>query len=170
MIEVGKNSLQNDRLTLHARGGETWLHAQGIPGSHVLIRTESEPSDETLLYAAKLAAYFSKGRNHPQLPVDYTRRKYVKKSANAPAGLVTYTNFKTLIIGLTPEEWHISFRKEAADDEHPSSPSPRPRTHSLFMIPTAITCLPPQPPLTRSTPAWRRARRKSAASWNSTPG
>lgn len=104
VIEVGKNSLQNDRLTLHARGGETWLHAQGIPGSHVLIRTESEPSDETLLYAAKLAAYFSKGRNHPQLPVDYTRRKYVKKSANAPAGLVTYTNFKTLIIGLTPED------------------------------------------------------------------
>ena len=104
VIEVGKNSLQNDRLTLHARGGETWLHAQGIPGSHVLIRTESDPSDETLLYAAKLAAYFSKGRNHPQLPVDYTRRKYVKKSANAPAGLVTYTNFKTLIIGLTPED------------------------------------------------------------------
>ena len=104
VIEVGKNSLQNDRLTLHARGGETWLHAQGIPGSHVLIRTESDPSDETLLYAAKLAAYFSKGRNHPQLPVDYTLRKYVRKSANAPAGLVTYTNFKTLIIGLTPED------------------------------------------------------------------
>ena len=103
-IEVGKNSLQNDRLTLHARGGETWLHAQGIPGSHVLIRTEAPPSDETLLYAAKLAAYFSKGRNHPQLPVDYTKRKYVKKSANAPAGLVTYTHFKTLIIGLTPED------------------------------------------------------------------
>lgn len=104
VIEVGKNSLQNDRLTLHARGGETWLHAQGIPGSHVLIRTEAQPSDETLLYAAKLAAYFSKGRNHPQLPVDYTLRKYVRKSANAPAGLVTYTNFKTLIIGLTPED------------------------------------------------------------------
>ena len=104
VIEVGKNSLQNDRLTLHARGSETWLHAQGIPGSHVLIRTEAPPSDETLLYAAKLAAYFSKGRNHPQLPVDYTLRKYVRKSANAPAGLVTYTNFKTLIIGLTPED------------------------------------------------------------------
>lgn len=104
VIEVGKNALQNDRLTLHARGGETWLHAQGIPGSHVLIRTEDEPSDETLLYAAKLAAYFSKGRNHPQQAVDYTRRKYVKKGAGASAGLVIYTNFKTLIIGLTPED------------------------------------------------------------------
>lgn len=104
VIEVGKNALQNDRLTLHARGGETWLHAQGIPGSHVLIRTEDDPSDETLLFAAKLAAYYSKGRNHPQQAVDYTRRKYVKKGAGAPAGLVIYTNFKTLIIGLTPED------------------------------------------------------------------
>jgi len=104
VIEVGKNSLQNDRLTLHARGNETWLHAQNIPGSHVIIRTEEEPSDETLLYAAKLATYYSKGRNHPQQAIDYTRRKYVKKAAGSPAGMVTYTHFKTLIIGLTPED------------------------------------------------------------------
>ncbi len=104
LIEVGKNSIQNDRLTLHARGNETWLHAQGIPGSHVIIRSEAEPTDETLLYAAKLAAYYSKGRNHPALPVDYTKRKYVKKSANAAAGMVTYTHFQTAIIGLTPED------------------------------------------------------------------
>lgn len=103
-ILVGKNSLQNDRLTLHARGGELWLHAQGIPGSHVLIKSESEPSDETLLWAAKLAAYFSKGRNHPALPVDYTRRKHVKKAAGSPAGFVTYTHFQTILIGLTPKD------------------------------------------------------------------
>lgn len=103
-VEVGKNSLQNDRLTLHARGGETWLHAQGIPGSHVIIRTEQEPSEETIFFAAQLAAYFSKGRNHPILPVDYTLRKHVKKSANAAAGMVTYTHFKTIFIGLTPED------------------------------------------------------------------
>ncbi|MEG1891182.1 MAG: NFACT family protein [Clostridia bacterium] len=104
VIEVGKNSLQNDRLTLHARGGETWLHVQGMPGSHVLIRTEDEPAPETLLLAAKLAAYFSKGRNHPALPIDYTKRKHVKKAASAPAGLVTYTNFQTMLIGLTDED------------------------------------------------------------------
>ncbi len=104
VIEVGKNSLQNDRLTLHARGNETWLHAQNLPGSHVIIRTEEEPDDATLLLAGKLAAYFSKGRQHPQLAVDYTRRKYVKKAPNAPAGFVTYTHFKTLIIGLSPQD------------------------------------------------------------------
>lgn len=104
VIEVGKNALQNDRLTLHARGNETWLHAQKIPGSHVIIRTENEPSDETLLKAAKLAAYFSKGRNHPSVPIDYTLRKYVKKAAGAVAGFVTYTNFQTVLIGLTRED------------------------------------------------------------------
>ena len=104
LIEVGKNSLQNDRLTLHARGNETWLHAQNIPGSHVIIRSEEEPSDDTLLFACKLATYYSKGRNHPQQAIDYTKRKYVKKAAGSPAGMVTYTNFKTAIIGLTPED------------------------------------------------------------------
>lgn len=113
-IFVGKNSLQNDRLTLHARGNETWLHAQGIPGSHVIIRTEQEPADETLLYAAKVAAYYSKGRNHPSLPVDYTKRKYVKKAAGSAAGFVTYTNFKTILVGLTPEEM-VSISQNAAE-------------------------------------------------------
>lgn len=104
-ITVGKNAVQNDRITLHARANETWLHAQNVPGSHVLIRTEDEPSDETLLYAAKLAAYFSKGRNHPSFPIDYTKRKYVKKKSGTPSGFVIYQNFKTLLIGLTPQDF-----------------------------------------------------------------
>jgi len=103
-ILVGKNPIQNDRLTLHARGNETWLHVQGIPGSHVIVRTEQEPTPDTLLYGAKLAAYYSKGRNHPSQPVDYTRRKYVKKAAGSPPGFVTYTNSQTILVGLTPEE------------------------------------------------------------------
>jgi len=114
-VLVGKNSLQNDRLTLHARGNETWLHAQGIPGSHVILCTEQEPTPETLLLGAKLATYYSKGRNHPAQPVDYTRRKYVKKAAGAPAGFVTYTNFQTLLIGLTPEEI-VSIGRSAAQE------------------------------------------------------
>lgn len=111
-IDVGKNSLQNDRLTLHARPEETWLHVQGMPGSHVIIRGEGQPSDAALLHAAKLAAYFSKGRNHPALPIDYTQRRYVKKAAGAPAGFVTYTNFQTLLVGLSREDL-VSIAKEA---------------------------------------------------------
>ena len=66
-LPSGKTRCKNDRITLHARANETWLHAQGVAGSHVLIRTEEEPADETLLLAAKLATYFSKGRNTSKL-------------------------------------------------------------------------------------------------------
>lgn len=111
-VLVGKNSLQNDRLTLHAKGSELWLHAQGIPGSHVIIRSEN-PSQDTLHFAGKLAAYFSKGRNHPALPVDYVQRKHVKKAAGAAPGFVTYTHFQTMLVGLSPEDL-VSIAKEAA--------------------------------------------------------
>ncbi len=115
-ILVGKNALQNDRITLHARGNELWFHAQGMPGSHVVVRSEGEISDEVLLKAAKLAAYFSKGRNHPALPVDYTRRKYVKKAAGAAAGFVTYTNFQTVLVGLQPQDL-AAIAKESAQQK-----------------------------------------------------
>lgn len=100
-IIVGKNSLQNDRLTADARGNETWLHAKNMPGSHVLILSENVP-DTTLAEAAMLAAYYSKGQTSAKVPIDYTLRKYVKKPGSAPAGFVIYTNQKTLYI--TPDE------------------------------------------------------------------
>ena len=110
-ILVGKNAMQNDRLTLHARGDETWLHAQGVAGSHVIVRTEDEPADDTLLFAAKLATYYSKGRNHPSFPIDYTKRKYVKKKSGTPAGFVIYQNFKTIFIGLTTQDFETIKRQ-----------------------------------------------------------
>ncbi|MBN1776957.1 MAG: NFACT family protein [Clostridiales bacterium] len=103
-ILVGKNAVQNDRITLHARPNETWLHAQGVAGSHVIIRTEEEPADDTLLFAARLAAYYSKGRNHPSFPIDYTKRKHVRKKSGSPSGFVIYQHFKTIHIGLTPQD------------------------------------------------------------------
>lgn len=111
-VFVGKNSIQNDRLTLRAKGTDLWLHAQGIPGSHVIVRGEN-PSQDTLLFAAKLAAYFSKGRNHPALPVDYVQRKHVKKPSGAAPGFVTYTHFQTLLVGLTPEDL-VSIARQSA--------------------------------------------------------
>ncbi len=101
-ILVGKNSVQNDRLTGSARGADTWLHAKDMPGSHVIIRSES-PSPETLLTAAKLAAWYSKARG-VQVPVDYTLRKYVKKPGGSAPGFVIYTNQRTLIINATEGE------------------------------------------------------------------
>ena len=104
-IEVGKNALQNERLTMGARGNETWLHAQKMPGSHVLIHTEGDVPEATLMQAAMLAAYYSKGVRSAQVPIDATLRRYIKKPGGTPAGFVTYTHQRTLYI--TPSEAEI---------------------------------------------------------------
>lgn len=103
-IHVGRNSLQNDRLTQGAGGNETWLHAKDMPGSHVIIRTEGEVPLETLRQAALLAAWYSKGKNSSTVPVDYTLRKYVKKPAGAVPGRVIYTHQKTVYVTAEEEE------------------------------------------------------------------
>lgn len=103
-IAVGKNALQNERLTLSARGEDIWLHAKDMPGSHVIIRADGrEVSDDTLLTAAKLAAFYSKAHG-VTAPVDYTLRKFVKKPSGTPAGFVNYTRQKTLIITVSEAE------------------------------------------------------------------
>ena len=104
-IEVGKNALQNERLTMGARGSETWLHAQKMPGSHVLIHTEEDVPEDTLMQAAMLAAYYSKGCRSAQVPIDITLRRYIKKPGGTPAGFVTYTHQRTLYI--TPSEAEV---------------------------------------------------------------
>lgn len=103
-ILVGKNSLQNDRITTEARGDETWLHAKDMPGSHVIIRKEGEIPDTTLLEAAQLAAYYSRGRQSAGVPIDYTLRKFVKKPGGSPAGFVIYVNQRTLYITVSESD------------------------------------------------------------------
>lgn len=103
-ILVGKNSLQNDRITAAARGEETWLHAKDMPGSHVIIKKEGEIPETTLLEAAQLAAYYSRGRQSAGVPIDYTLRKYVKKPGGSPAGFVIYTNQRTLYITVSESD------------------------------------------------------------------
>lgn len=104
-ILVGKNNRQNDTLTLKtARASDIWLHTKDIAGSHVIIRTaeKSAPDEETILEAAELAAYHSKGRSSSQVPVDYTAVKFVKKPAGAKPGMVIFTNNRTVYV--TPDE------------------------------------------------------------------
>lgn len=106
-IYVGKNNKQNDVLTLKtARKNDLWLHAQKMPGSHVIVRVENKPIPEsTLLEAAMLAAYYSKGKNSNNVPIDYTEKKNVKKPKDAKAGMVIYENYKTIFV--TPDKEKI---------------------------------------------------------------
>ncbi|MDR4937228.1 NFACT RNA binding domain-containing protein [Rossellomorea marisflavi] len=100
-ILVGKNNKQNDYLTNKvAAKSDIWLHTKDIPGSHVVIRDPS-PSDETLLEAANLAAYFSKARESGSVPVDYTEVRQVKKPRGAKPGFVIYENQQTVYV--TPD-------------------------------------------------------------------
>ncbi|NQF14071.1 fibronectin/fibrinogen-binding protein [Brevibacillus sp. HB1.3] len=101
-ILVGKNNKQNEYLTNKlASSQETWLHTKDIPGSHVVIRAR-EFSDETLLEAANLAAFFSRAKEGSQIPVDYTLVKHVKKPSGAKPGYVIYEQQRTLYV--TPDE------------------------------------------------------------------
>ncbi|WP_235807461.1 NFACT RNA binding domain-containing protein [Loigolactobacillus bifermentans] len=91
LVEVGKNSVQNDQLTLTAQKNYYWMHAGGeIPGSHVVIHS-SHPSEATLTQAANLTAYYSKGRAAQQVPVDVLKVSQLYKPKGAKPGLVYFT-------------------------------------------------------------------------------
>ncbi len=100
MILVGRNNRQNDQLTLkQAAKQDIWLHTQNIPGSHVILVTDgAEPSENAIRQAAVLAAYHSKARDSAQVPVDFTKVKFVKKPNGAKPGMVIFTNQQTLYV------------------------------------------------------------------------
>ena len=107
-IYVGKNNQQNDFLTLKlASGNDLWLHTKNTPGAHVIIKNKGDhqtPPLDTLLQAAQLAAYFSKTKKEDKVVVDYTLKKYVKKPKKAKPGMVIYSQEKSLLIKVDPEE------------------------------------------------------------------
>ena len=106
-IYVGKNNKQNDYVTLKlSRSTDIWFHTKGIHGSHAIVKTSDamEVPDETYMQAARLAAYYSKGRGSENVPVDYTEVKNVKKPSGAKPGMVIYVNYNTLYVNPSEEE------------------------------------------------------------------
>ena len=101
-ILVGRDNEGNDHLTLHlSRSEDLWLHTEGFPGSHVVIRVQNRTGGiprRTLIEAAQLAAYYSQARTHGKVAVSYTLRKYVRKPRKSPPGLVTITQVKTIVV------------------------------------------------------------------------
>ena len=105
IILVGRNNLQNDELTFKmARKEELWFHAKDIPGSHVVITANLNPTDEVKTDAAELAAYFSKGRLSNLVQVDMIEVKKLNKPTGGKPGFVTYTGQKTLRVTPDPEK------------------------------------------------------------------
>ncbi len=99
-ILVGRNARGNDHITTKiARGSDLWFHAEGLPGSHVLIRNPRsvEIPQDVLERAASLAAFYSRGRNAGKVPVTYTFARSVRKPKGAKPGLVVLSERKTMM-------------------------------------------------------------------------
>ncbi len=100
-IYVGKNNYQNEDITFKmAEGSDMWFHAKNMPGSHVIVKTEGEDMlpDTTYEEAARLAGFYSSGKDAPKVEIDYTLRKNLKKPPKAKPGFVIYhTNYSMSI-------------------------------------------------------------------------
>ncbi|GCE49108.1 putative ribosome quality control (RQC) complex YloA/Tae2 family protein [Thermosporothrix hazakensis] len=104
IILIGKNSRQNEEVTFHqATGNDIWLHARGVPGAHVIIKTAGrEVSRRAIDQAASLAAYYSQARGSTTVPVDYTLQRHVRHMKGGGPGMVIYERERTLYA--SPEE------------------------------------------------------------------
>lgn len=98
-VWVGRNAKENDLLTRSAHSQDLWFHVQGIPGSHVILRTSGKaPPLPDLIFAAQLAAFYSKAKGDLNVAVDYTQKKNVWRPRKAAAGQVLYSQAKTLFV------------------------------------------------------------------------
>lgn len=99
-IYVGKNNYQNDELTFKiATGNDWWFHAKGIPGSHVIVKAQGEENlpDRLFEEAGALAAYYSKGRDHDKVEIDYIQKKHIKRvTGSAPGFVIYHTNYSLI--------------------------------------------------------------------------
>jgi len=99
-VLVGRNNVDNDILTFKtASPKDIWFHTKDIPGSHVILFLDGKtPGDQTIMEAASLAALHSKAKDSENVPVDYTKVRYVKKPNGAKPGMVIFTGNKTVYV------------------------------------------------------------------------
>jgi predicted ribosome quality control (RQC) complex YloA/Tae2 family protein len=100
VLLVGKNSQQNEEVTFREAGSnDLWLHARGVPGAHVIIKSGGrQVPRRTLEEAARLAAYYSQARGNTSVPVDYTQQRYVRHMKGGGPGMVIYERERTISV------------------------------------------------------------------------
>lgn len=100
-VFIGKNNKQNDYIFSKISSPEDiWFHAQNSPGAHVLVKLDDkkELDDDTLVKVAQIAKKYSKQSTAIKAPIIYTKRKYLKRPPNTPAGYVTYKNEQEITV------------------------------------------------------------------------
>jgi len=101
-IYIGRSGRENDQVTFDIAGpGDLWMHARGVPGSHVIVRLarpDSGEDDDAMAPAAALAAFYSASRTSGTVEVDIAERRHVRKIKGAGPGMVTYRNERTIAV------------------------------------------------------------------------
>lgn len=118
-IYVGRSGRENEAITFDvASPDDTWLHARGVPGSHVIVRWRpgGDEDEETIEAAASLAAYFSAARESGRVEVDVAPRRFVRKIKGAGPGMVTYRNERTIAVRPRSLEEITGQRSQASGD------------------------------------------------------
>ena len=99
VVKVGRNNIENDKLTFTAKPNDIWLHAKDYHSSHAIIQTNGQKAPESVIvFGAEICAYYSKGRDGGKTEIVYTEKKNVKKPSKAKAGFVIYENFKSIMV------------------------------------------------------------------------
>ena len=106
IIYIGKNAKMNDILTFDiAKPDDIWLHASGVPGSHVVIKVKNneEPSKDIIKKAAEMALINS--RANGKTKIVWTKRKNVKKYSDHNDGQVNVDYKKSKFITLNKNDY-----------------------------------------------------------------
>ncbi len=102
LIYVGRSGSENEKVTFEIAGSDDqWLHARGVPGSHVIVRRQGGADaafDVALERGAALAAYYSSARTSGTVEVDIAARRDVRKIKGGGPGMVTYRNERTIAV------------------------------------------------------------------------
>ena len=99
-IAVGKNNLQNDKLTFKlANGGDLWAHAKDVHGSHVIVFAEGREIPENVIQTAcEIACFYSQAQPGVKTVCDYTFRKNIKRHPSGKPGMVLYTTYNSATV------------------------------------------------------------------------
>lgn len=110
-VLCGKNNLQNEFVTFSASKNDYWFHVKNMPGSHtVMLCGDDEPDAKDFTECAMIAAYYSSGKNIPNVAVDYTKIRNIRKPSGAKPGFVIYdTNYSAYVTA--DEELVLSLKK-----------------------------------------------------------
>lgn len=110
-VRAGRNNVENDEITSSADKRDVWVHAKDFHSSHLIIETRGKPlKTETLIKAAQICAYYSKGREGGKTEIVYTEKKNVKKPSGAKPGFFVYENYSSLTV--KPEKHAELLKKE----------------------------------------------------------